>query len=75
MVYYKFNFLNFKKSEEMAKKKEGARINIKLVSIEGPHKGKSVYVTQKNRNNTKDRLEIKKYCKFTKKHILHREAK
>ncbi|MCX6161912.1 MAG: 50S ribosomal protein L33 [Ignavibacteriae bacterium] len=59
----------------MAKKKEGARLNIKLVSIEGPHKGKSVYVTEKNRNNTKERLEMKKYCKFTKKHILHREAK
>ncbi|MBM4159323.1 MAG: 50S ribosomal protein L33 [Ignavibacteria bacterium] len=59
----------------MAKKKEGARINIKLVSVEGPHKGKSVYVTQKNRNNTKERLEIKKYCKFTRKRILHREAK
>lgn len=59
----------------MAKKKEGARINIKLVSVEGEHKGKSVYVTQKNRNNTKERLEMKKYCKFSKKHVLHREAK
>ncbi len=45
----------------MGKKKEGARINIKLVSIEGPHKGKSVYVTEKNRNNTKERIEMKKY--------------
>ena len=59
----------------MAKKKEGARINIKLVSTEGPGKGKSVYVTQKNRNNSKERLEIKKYDRFTKKHVLHREAK
>ncbi len=59
----------------MAKKKEGARINIKLVSVEGPYKGKSVYVTTKNRNNIKERLELKKYCKYTKKHILHREAK
>ncbi len=59
----------------MGKKKEGARINIKLVSVEGPHKGKSVYVTEKNRNNTKERIEMKKYCKYTKKHVLHREAK
>ena len=59
----------------MAKKKEGARINIKMVSVEGPNKGKSVYVTQKNRNNTKERLELKKYCKITKQHVLHREAK
>jgi large subunit ribosomal protein L33 len=55
--------------------KEGSRIKIKLVSIEGPHKGKSVYVTQKNRINSKERLEMKKYCKWTKKHILHRETK
>ncbi|MBS1514153.1 MAG: 50S ribosomal protein L33 [Bacteroidetes bacterium] len=55
--------------------KEGARIKIKLVSAEGPHKGKSVYVTTKNRNNTKDRLERKKYCRWTKKHILHKETK
>ncbi|MCB0721547.1 MAG: 50S ribosomal protein L33 [Ignavibacteriae bacterium] len=55
--------------------KEGARVNIRLVSVEGPNKGKSVYVTKKNRNNTKERLELKKYCKFTKAHVLHREAK
>lgn len=56
-------------------KKEGARVKIKLVSIEGEHKGKSVYVTMKNRTNSKERLEMKKYCKFSRKHILHREAK
>ena len=56
-------------------KKEGPRANIKMVSVEGPHKGKSVYVTQKNKNNSKERLEMKKYCKFTRKHILHRESK
>ena len=55
--------------------KEGARIKIKLVSAEGPNKGKSVYVSTKNRNNTKERLEMKKYCKWTKKHILHKETK
>ena len=55
--------------------KEGSRIKIKLVSTEGPHKGKSVYVTTKNRINSKERLEMKKYCKWTKKHILHRESK
>ncbi|MBV6480253.1 MAG: 50S ribosomal protein L33 [Ignavibacteria bacterium] len=55
--------------------KEGARIKIKLVSTEGPHKGKSVYVTTKNRINSKERLEMKKYCRWTKKHILHRESK
>jgi large subunit ribosomal protein L33 len=55
--------------------KEGSRVKIKLVSVEGPHKGKSVYVTTKNRINTKERLELKKYCRWTKKHVLHRESK
>ena len=66
---------NFNQLIVIMAKKEGARINIKLVSTEGPHKGKAVYVTLKNRNNTKERLEMKKYCKFTKKHILFKEAK
>ena len=55
--------------------KEGSRIKIKLVSVEGPHKGKSVYVSSKNRINSKERLEMKKYCKWTKQHVLHRESK
>ncbi|HMQ69752.1 MAG TPA: 50S ribosomal protein L33 [Ignavibacteria bacterium] len=55
--------------------KEGSRVKIKLVSVEGPHKGKSVYVSTKNRINTKERLEMKKYCKWTKQHVLHRESK
>jgi len=55
--------------------KEGSRIKIKLVSVEGPNKGKSVYVSTKNRINSKERLELKKYCKWTKQHVLHRESK
>jgi len=33
------------------------------------------YVTQKNRQKTKDRLQLKKYCSDCRKHTLHREAK
>ena len=55
--------------------KEGSRIKIKLVSVEGPHKGKSVYVSSKSRINSKERLEMKKYRKWTKQHIMHRESK
>ncbi|MDQ3020755.1 MAG: 50S ribosomal protein L33 [Bacteroidota bacterium] len=55
--------------------KEGSRIKIKLVSVEGPNKGKSVYVSTKNRINTKERIELKKYCKWTRQHVLHRESK
>ena len=33
------------------------------------------YDTKKNKKNTPDRLELKKYCKFCRKHTLHRETK
>jgi large subunit ribosomal protein L33 len=33
------------------------------------------YDTTKNKKNTPDRLERKKYCRFCKKHTPHRETK
>ena len=33
------------------------------------------YTTMKNKKNDPDRLEMKKYCRFCRKHTLHRETK
>lgn len=33
------------------------------------------YTTTKNKKTMTGKLEIKKYCKFDKKHILHKETK
>ena len=33
------------------------------------------YNTMKEKKNNPDRLEMKKYCRFCKKHTLHRETK
>jgi len=33
------------------------------------------YDTKKNKKNDPDRLEMNKYCRFCKKHTLHRETK
>ncbi len=33
------------------------------------------YCTKKNKKNDPDRLEMNKYCKFCKKHTLHKETK
>ncbi len=33
------------------------------------------YVTNKNKKNTTERIEIKKYCKFCNKHTIHKETK
>jgi large subunit ribosomal protein L33 len=62
----------------MAKKAKGNRIQIILECTE--HKasgmaGMSRYVTEKNRKNNPDRLEIKKYNPVLKKYTLHKEIK
>ncbi|MBT3517418.1 MAG: 50S ribosomal protein L33 [Nitrospina sp.] len=33
------------------------------------------YSTTKNKKLTTQRLEFKKYCRFCRKHILHKETK
>lgn len=62
----------------MAKKSKGNRNQIILECTE--HKasgarGTSRYVTQKNRKNTPDRLELKKFNAVLKKVTIHREIK
>ena len=37
--------------------------------------GVSRYTTTKNRKNTPDRIELKKYCKCCKRHTIHKEIK
>ena len=33
------------------------------------------YDTEKNKKTNPDRIEIKKFCKFCKKHTMHKETK
>lgn len=35
----------------------------------------SRYSTYKNKRNKPDRLEIKKYCRYERKHLIHKEIK
>jgi large subunit ribosomal protein L33 len=53
----------------VAKSKE-ARGIIKLVSSESDH----CYFTQKNRNNTKERIQLKKYDPTLRKRVMYKEA-
>jgi len=62
----------------MAKKSKGNRSQVILECTE--HKdsglpGTSRYITTKNRKNTPDRLERKKYNPILKKVTVHREIK
>lgn len=56
----------------MAKKKKG---NVELVALKCEECGRRNYTTQKNRKNTTAKFEFSKYCKFDRKHTLHKETK
>lgn len=64
----------------MAKNK-GPRIQITLECTEcrtnsfQQKKGVSRYLSTKNRRNTTEKLELKKYCQYCNKHTLHKETK
>ena len=62
----------------MARKSKGNRVQVILECTE--HKesgvaGTSRYITTKNRKNTTERLELKKYNPILKKVTVHREIK
>ena len=50
----------------------GARVKITLRCEECKQRN---YNTFKNKKNDPDRLEFKKYCRFCRKHTLHKESK
>lgn len=55
----------------MAKGSREARSFIKLQSSVSGH----CYYVEKNRNNTKEKLEIKKYDPTVRKHVVYREGR
>ena len=32
------------------------------------------YITKKNKNNDRERIEMKKYCRFDRRHTVHKET-
>ena len=48
------------------------RTRITLACTEGKQRN---YNTTKDKKTHPDRMEIKKYCRFCKKHTLHKETK
>jgi len=62
----------------MAKKAKGNRVQVILECTEMKSSGlpgTSRYVTTKNRKNTPERMELKKYNPILKKMTLHKEIK
>mgnify|MGYP000859677033 CR=1 FL=1 len=51
--------------------KKGPRVMIKMRSTESSH----MYVTDKNRRNDPNRLELRKFDPTLRKHVVYRETK
>ena len=52
--------------------KKGNRVKVVLACIECKQRN---YDDFKNSKNTTERLEMNKYCRFCKKHTVHKESK
>ena len=48
---------------------------VELVALQCSDCKRRNYTTSKNRRNTQEKLEFKKYCPFDRKHTLHKETK
>ena len=68
LPYIEFRLIYLRIEVTMAK---GARENIKMKSTESTE----MYWTTKNKRNTTERIELRKYDKKLKRHVIFKEAK
>jgi large subunit ribosomal protein L33 len=59
------------KGLDMASKKQV----VELIALQCSECKRRNYTTSKNRRNTQEKLELKKYCPFDRKHTVHKETK
>ncbi|MEX0767279.1 MAG: 50S ribosomal protein L33 [Microthrixaceae bacterium] len=48
------------------------RIKVTLECTECKHRN---YITKKSKVNDRERIELNKYCRFERKHTLHKETR
>jgi large subunit ribosomal protein L33 len=60
------------RSEEGVMPKNDKRVKITLECTECKHRN---YITMKSKINDRERLEMKKYCNFDRKHTVHKETR
>ena len=56
----------------VASKSSDVRPKITLACVDCKNRN---YITKKNRRNDPDRMELKKFCPFCRKHTDHRETR
>lgn len=80
MLFHSWNSVGYEieNNKDMAKKNKDARVQVILECTEQKASGvpgMSRYITTKNKKNTPERLELKKYNPFLKKMTVHKEIK
>jgi large subunit ribosomal protein L33 len=80
MLFRSWNSVGYEieNNKDMAKKNKDARVQVILECTEQKASGvpgMSRYITTKNKKNTPERLELKKYNPFLKKMTVHKEIK
>jgi len=66
--------VSFTREANKVRQSGGADMRVKITLACTECKQRN-YNTMKNKKNDPDRLEMNKYCKFCKKHTLHKETK
>ena len=46
-----------------------------IITLECTECKRRNYTTMKNKKNDPDRLQLKKFCKWCRKHVIHKETK
>ena len=64
----------YRTAEEGIRKYGGTVMRVKITLVCSECKQRN-YDTVKNKKNDPDRISLKKYCKFCRKHTLHKETK
>ena len=57
------------------RRNRGEKMARELVILECTECKRRNYTTMKEKRNTPERLEKKKYCKFERKHTVHKETR
>jgi large subunit ribosomal protein L33 len=52
-----------------------AKGKTELIALQCTECKRRNYSTKKNRANSQSKFEFKKYCKFDRKHTIHKESK
>lgn len=64
----------FQEGGKKIRKSGGADMRVKITLACAECKQRN-YNTKKNKKNDPDRLEMNKYCRFCRKHTVHKETK